>query len=168
MSSFVRNSNKIVAICVAFLVIAVMPLQAQELSPSHIAAAKKAISATNATTKLNDILPKSAAQLTGQLIGNRPDIEAEITNFVNESALEIAPRRGDLEKEVAKIYARVFTEDELLNINEFFVTDAGKKFLRELPLVVREIEKASRVWGTGVNRDLSQRVREKLKAAGLQ
>jgi len=140
---------------------------AQELSDAHLSAAKKAIITTNATSKLNDILPTAAARLTGQLIGNRPDIETEITIIVNETAIELAPRRGDLEKEVVKIYARIFSEDELSTIDSFFSTKAGEKFLTELPLVVREIEKASRVWATGINRDLSQKVLENMKAQGL-
>ncbi len=146
----------------------VLPLQAQELSQSHLAAAKKAIKATSSTSKLNDILPTAAARLTGQLIGNRPDIETQITLIVNESALELAARRGDLEKEAEKIYARIFTEEELLKISEFFSTEAGQKFLTELPLVIREIDKASRIWGTGITRDLSTMVNEKMKAANLQ
>lgn len=141
---------------------------AQEISDAHLSVAKKAIITTNATSKLNDILPTAAARLTSQLIGNRPDLETEITIIVNETAIELAPRRGDLEEEVAKIYARIFSEDELSTIDSFFSTKAGRKFLNELPLAIREIDKASRVWATGINRDLSQKVLEKMTAQGLQ
>ena len=141
--------------------------QAQEFPQSHIDAAKAAIKATGSTNKLNDILPRAAVSLADRLIGNRPDVADQINIMVNEAALELAPRRGDLEKEAAKIYARVFSEEELQNISEFFSTEAGKKFLNELPLVVREVDKAARIWGTGVNRDLNKKVQEKMKAAGL-
>lgn len=154
--------------CAVVLVSGGLQVSAQEISADHITAAKRAISTTNATTKLNDILPRAAARLTGTLISNRPDIEAEITVIVNDTALEMAPRRGDLEKEAAKIYARIFTQQELDNLSEFFGTDTGKKFLKDLPIVVREIDAAARVWGTGINRDLSQTVGKKMKEAGLQ
>ena len=140
---------------------------AQDFAPGHLEAAKRAIATTSATAKLNDILPAAAGRLIDQLIASRPDIEAEISNLVNESALELAPRRGDLEKEAAKIYARIFNEAELTQIDAFFATDTGQKFLTELPIVVREVDKAARIWGTGINRDLAQNVREKLKAAKL-
>ncbi len=158
----------LVATLFSMAIIVGQPVGAQELSQSHLDAAKKAISVTNATAKLNDILPTAALRLAGRLISNRPDIEAQISEIVNETALELAPRRGDLQKEVASIYGRIFTEEELSAISIFFATDTGQKFLNELPLVVREVEKASRVWGTGVNRDLVQTVRKKLKAANLE
>lgn len=140
---------------------------AQELTAEHLAAARTTIATTNATKKLNDILPSAVARISGQLISNRPDIEAEITTIVNATAIELAARRGDLEKEAAKIYARVFSQEELVQIGKFFGTETGKKFLNELPIIVREVDKAARVWGTGINRDLSQKVTEKLKKDGL-
>jgi len=143
-------------------------VQAQEISESHLEAAKKAIATTNSTAKLNDILPTAATRLIGQMISNRPDLESHITVFVNEAALELAPRRGDLQVEVAKIYARIFKEQELEQISDFFATEAGAKFLTQLPLVVREIDKASRVWGTGISRDLASAVRKKMEDAKLQ
>ncbi len=170
MKKFVGNALAMLLLVSASSAILVgnnIPLRAQEISPEHVAAAKKTIVATNSTQKLNDILPAAAANLAGRMIESRPDIEAQITLFVNESALELAPRRGDLEKEVALIYARIFSEDELQQITEFFTTKAGEKFLTELPLIVREMGKASNVWGTGINRDLSKNVQEKIDAAGL-
>jgi len=143
-------------------------VRAQELSKSHMAAAKKAIIATNSTSKLNDILPAASLRLTDQLISNRPDLAAQISLMVNETALELAPRRGDLQVEVAKIYGRIFKEDELLEISKFFATETGQKFLVQLPLVVREVDKASRVWGTGISRDLSQQVRRKMRDAEIK
>jgi len=140
---------------------------AQEISESHMQAAKKAISSTKSTVKLNEILPETARRLAEQMIGSRPDIANEIADIVNEAAIELAPRRGDLEKEVAKIYARIFSESELSEIAAFFATTAGDKFLTELPLVVREVERASRIWGTGIARDLAEKVDEKMKAAKL-
>ncbi len=141
---------------------------AQELSESHLAAAKKAIISTKATTKLNDILPTAAARLAARMISSRPDLEAQISLMVNEAALEMAPRRGDLQNEVAKIYGRIFKEDELGGIAKFFATEAGQKFLTQLPLVVREVEKASRIWGTGISRDLNQAVRKKMEEANIE
>jgi hypothetical protein len=145
-----------------------LPSHAQEISQSHIAAAKKTIAATDGTVDLNKIIPRAANRLASQLISNRPDIEKSITQFIQDSSLELAPRRGDLEKEVIKIYARVFTEKELLEIAAFFSTDSGKKFLKDIPVAARETERAARIWQTGIARDMTRKVREKINAANLQ
>lgn len=159
------------ALCSALsLTIILAPLTSvgEEFKKSHIDAAKKVITVTESTKQLDDILPDAAIQLATRLIQNRPDIEAQITDIANHSAIELAPRRGDLENEVAKIYARTFEEAELNAYAEFFSTPAGKKFLKELPIVVREVGKAAKVWANGINRDISIKAAEKLKAAGLQ
>jgi len=162
-----RFAALFVAIIMAFGTLASIS-HAQEFSASHIAAAKKAMTASRSTTRLDAILPQMAEQAKNELIRNRPDKELEITTIVDTSAIEFAGRRGDLENEVAQIFARVFTEDELNQIATFYESPAGQKFLADSPLVVREITNASRVWSGGLRRDLNEAIVEKLKAAGLQ
>ncbi|WP_075996673.1 DUF2059 domain-containing protein [Salaquimonas pukyongi] len=143
-------------------------VHAQDASASHLAAAKRAIVATRSTNRLDAILPQMAQQAKAELIRNRPDKEAEITALVDEAAISLAGRRGDLEGEIVQIFSRIFSEDELNAIADFYETDAGKKFLSETPVMLREIDRASRVWTNGVQRDLATAVREKMTAAGLQ
>ena len=141
---------------------------AQEASESHLEAARRTIKASGSTNRLDGILPQMAENAKNEMIRTQPDKDTIITEIVDTAAIELAPRRGDLENEVAQIFARVFTEDELKVIADFFLTEAGKKFLTESPIVVREIDRASRVWGNGINRDLNKKVGEKLKEAGLR
>ena len=140
----------------------------QEFSESHIAAAKKAMETSRSTTRLDAILPQMAEQAKAELIRNRPDKEVEITTIVDSAAIDFAPRRGDLENEVAQVFARVFTEEELNQISAFYGSPAGQKFLNDSPLVVREITQASRVWSNGLGRDLNEAIVVKMKEAGLQ
>jgi len=141
--------------------------QAQEFTPSHIEAAKRAIASSSSTDRLDAILPQMAQNAKADLIRTRPDKEEVITEIVDSAAIDLAPRRGDLENEIALVFARVFTEDELNEIADFYSTPAGQKFLNESPVVLREIDRASQVWANGVQRDLSAAIREKLVAAGF-
>ena len=93
---------------------------AQQISDEHLQAAKSAMQATGATERLDGILPEVAAFTKTGLIANRPDIEAEISQIVDEVAISIAPRRGPLEDEVALIYANLFSAEELTQIESFF------------------------------------------------
>lgn len=141
---------------------------AQAISESHIAAAKKMIKATRSSDSFDNILPNLAQSAKQSLIRNLPDKETEISGLVDEVALELAPRRADLENELARIMASAFTEDELLKIAEFYSTPAGQKFIETSPLAARESIRASRVWAGGIERDMSAKIGEKMKAAGLQ
>ncbi|MBL1404912.1 MAG: DUF2059 domain-containing protein [Rhizobiales bacterium] len=141
---------------------------AQDISASHIEAAKRMIAATGSTNRLDNILPQSGQALKNELIRNRPDQEASITDVVDIVSLELAPRRGDLESEVAQIFSRVFSEEELKVIAVFYESDAGKKFLIDAPLALREVNGAAQVWTRGIRRDLGQKATDKLKEMGLQ
>lgn len=130
----------------------------QEVSDSHLKAARAAISAIRATDSYDSILPQAAQALKADLIRQNPDIEALITTTVDERTIALASRRADLEREAALIYARSFSEADLNTIATFYSSDAGKKLLAEGPVVSRELVKAVNIWQNGVARDLAKEV----------
>ncbi len=143
-------------------------LLAQDVSEAHTEAARKAMVATGATERLDNILPGVAARVKTTLIQNRPDIEAEISATVDEVAITLAGRRGSLEEEVAKIYTQMFSEEELETITVFFSSETGNKFLSQTPFLFRSIDQASAVWSRGIARDLTKEVGDKMREKGLQ
>lgn len=147
------------------LVIFAAPLRAEDISPSHLEAAKAAIAAIHVTDSFDGILPQAAQDLKGQLIERNPNLSELITKTVDDQTLALASRRGDLEKEVAMVYARVFNEDELKKIAAFYQTPAGKKLISDGPIASRETLKAAKIWQAGISRDLGQSVSEVLAKA---
>lgn len=143
-------------------------VNAQEIGAEHLKAAKSAMQATGATSRMDTILLEVASFTKAGLIANRPDIESQITEIVDEAAISLAPRQGSLEDEVATIYANMFSQEELTKIGEFFASEAGTKFLTATPGLFRQVDEASKVWRTGITRDLSQMVQQKLNEQGLQ
>jgi hypothetical protein len=141
---------------------------AQEISESHLSAARDAMTSARTTERFDSILPRIAAEAKAELIRNRPDQEAKLTELVDEVAISLASRRGDLETEVATVFAKAFSEEELTEIAAFYNSETGKKFLKESPIVIREMTNASRVWGGGLKRDMQIAIQEKLTEAGLQ
>ena len=142
--------------------------QAQDYSKEHLSAAKAAMLATGATDRLDAILPEVANFTKAGLIANRPDIESEISLIVDETAISLAERRGALENEVANIYAATFSEDELKQISEFFTSETGSKFLKTTSGLLQRVDQAASVWQSGINRDMSKMVVDKLEEKGLQ
>lgn len=138
--------------------------RAQEVTDAHLAAARQAIASLNVTDRFDNILPNLAEGLKGQLIQSSPNFQNQISAIVDEQALALAPRRADLEKEAATIYAKSFSQEELKVISTFFNTDAGKKLLTNQPLVSRELGKAAEIWANGISRDLTNQSSNKLRA----
>lgn len=134
------------------------PVAAQEISASHLRAARAAISAMGSTEGFDLILPEAAIELKNTLISNNPDLVTLINETVDEQAIALAPRRADLEREAALTYARNFTEDELNQLAEFYSSPAGRKLLEVGPEMTQEVFRAAEIWQNGIARDLSQNV----------
>lgn len=135
---------------------------AQDVSDSHLAAARKTVDALNATDQFDVILPAAAAQLKADLIQKNPDMDGLIIETVDEQTLALVSRRADLEREVALAYARIFSEEELNAMAEFYASPAGQKLLEDGPIVAREVQGAAEIWQRGIARDLAQAVGEEL------
>lgn len=133
---------------------ATAPAMAQEASASHLAAARAAIDAIDSTEQFDNILMNAATQIKSDLIGSNPNMQSEISDMVDDRALALAPRRGDLENEVARVYAKLFTEQELNEIAAFYSSATGKKLLKQGPVASREMMVAADVWSNGIVRDL--------------
>ena len=139
---------------------------AQEISQSHISAARKALAATGATNSFDTILLDASSRLKNQLTANSPDKADRITITVDEEAIALAPRRGDLEGESARLFATKFTEAELADITAFFNSPSGLKYVELTPALVSELRKMARVWSNGINRDLAKNVQKKMAESG--
>ncbi len=133
------------------------------MTDDQLKAAYAAIKATGATVPFDSILPNIAEQLKASFIQASPNYQDIISSTVDNDALALAGRRGDLEKEAATIYAKTFTADELNTIANFFNSDVGKKFLKDVPLANRELFKAADIWSAGVQRDLTKSSADKLE-----
>lgn len=139
-----------------------LPAAAQEIAPSHLAAARSVVTALRATEEFDIILPGAAQSLKAELIQKNPDLQATIIEVVDQTAFALAARRGDLEREAATIYARAFTEGELTEIATFYTSEAGQKLLTDSPIVTRDVLRAADIWQNGIARDLAQQAGEEL------
>ena len=138
---------------------------AQEFTEGHLKAARAAIASINATSEFDAFLPSAAAQLKSQLIQKNPDLSNLISRTVDEKTLELASRRGDLEREAAIIYARVFTEQQLNEISTFYNTETGKKLIADGDIVGRLTVEAATILQRGLARVLSELVGKALTEA---
>jgi len=152
------------AACALALATVWQPAAAQDVSDTHLAAARAAITSLSATAPYDDILPAAAHALKNELIQKNPDLQAAIIEVVDQKALALAARRGDLEREAALAYAKVFTEAELNEMAAFYASATGQKVLETGPIVAREVDQAAQIWQRGIARDLAAEVGQELEA----
>lgn len=162
LSSRVRRTVSAAVACAILTVTAPAFAAEENITESHLKAARAAVTAIKATENFDGILPQAAAALKQELIQKNPDLQAIIIKTVDEETFALVPRRGDLEKEAALAYARVFSEGDLNAIATFYSSEPGKKLISDGPIVTRELLKAADIWQRGIARDLAQGVGTKL------
>lgn len=136
--------------------------RAQDVPEEHVQAARAAIGALGLTNQFDNILPTLADRLKRELILNYPNLQDEISATVDKTALSLAPRRADLEREAALVYAKSFTVEELNAVAAFYNSETGKKLLRDGPIAAREMLKAADIWASGIQRDLSEQTNDEM------
>jgi len=140
---------------------------AQEISPSQLAVAEEVTKNAPQIGNFDVLLPQVATMMKDKLIAQRPDLYKEITQVVDGDALKLVPRRADLDKDIARIWAKSFTEDELKAINDFFSSDVGEKYKKVAASTVGpDIIKASQNWRDRVRGELLDMVTADLKKMG--
>ena len=149
---------------VALAAVTATPVLAQDASASHLAAARDAIGAIDATQQFDQVLLNAATQIKAELIVNNPNLQTEISDMVDDSAIALAPRRADLENEIARVYSRLFTEQELREIAQFYGSPAGQKLITQGPGATREMMAAAEIWANGIVRDLRTAATEGARA----
>lgn len=158
-----RTRRLVVAFgALALAATATLPASAQDVTDTHLAAARAVLTALHATDEFDIILPGAAQALKSELIQKNPDLQETIIEVVDQTAITLAARRGDLEREAATVYARAFSEGELNEIATFYNSAAGKKLLSEGINVTREVLRAADIWQVGIARDLAQQAGEEL------
>lgn len=137
---------------------------AQEPTAEHLKSARAAMNAIRATDQFDAILPTAAQNLKTTLIQTAPNLQDVISVTVDETAIEMAGRRADLEREAAAIYARNFSIEELEAMRAFYESTAGQKLLEAGPIATRELLQAAEVWSNGIARDLATATEKALTA----
>jgi uncharacterized protein len=169
MSKYQGIGRLAAGVVIAASLLAGPAARAQNVTDAQIDVARSAIAALGVTNVFDNILPNLAARLKSQLIQSYPNLEEQINSTVDKQAIALAPRRGDLEKEAAIVYAKAFTQDELKQIATFFNSPAGKKLISDQPVANRELGKAADIWASGIARDLEKNTNDTLlKVAGKE
>jgi hypothetical protein len=144
------------------------PAGAQEISRSHLDAALVAVQSAGAARGFDSVLPAIAERIKGRLIRMRPDLHQEISATVEQVALQLAVRRQDLDEAVARVWAKNFTEDELVTIAEFYKSPTGQKFAEIGPRVIQDSLKSVESWSTRVGEEMYEMSRESLTKQGFE
>ncbi|MEM8856347.1 MAG: DUF2059 domain-containing protein [Pseudomonadota bacterium] len=139
----------------------------EDFTASHLRAAQEVVNLTRSDLPFDDILPRLADQTRTIFTRSNPAYTAEIEATVLDVAITMAPRRLELSRTIQLIWARRFSERELVDLAEFFRSPLGAKFTQASPVIATLSVGAARQWEEQMAELMVSETREKLREQGF-
>jgi hypothetical protein len=152
--------------CLAFGDVARAQTQAPAPSPTAIAAAKELVSLKGGATMFDPLIPGVIESVKNTFAPTNPQLGQPLNDVAAQLRKDYDSKRAELLNEVAKIYARHFTEQELKDIVAFYKTPVGKKMIVEEPQALDESLKTAQAWATRFSDEVMERFRVEMKKKG--
>jgi hypothetical protein len=140
--------------------------QAPAPSATAIAAAKELVSLKGGATMFDPLIPGVIESVKNTFVPTNPQLGQPLNDVAAQLHKEYAAKRAELLNEVAKVYARHFTEQEIKDIVTFYKTPLGRKMIVEEPQALDESLKTAQNWATRFSDEVMERFRVEMKKKG--
>ena len=95
-----------------------------------------------------------------------PNLSAPLNQVAAQLRTEFEPKKAEVFNEVARSYARYFTEAELKDLLAFYKSSLGQKVLKAEPVAVEEGFKRAQEWSQSFAEQVMARYRAEMKKKG--
>jgi uncharacterized protein len=167
-----RSSPFATPFAAAFLAITFIfggPAAAQTPSPDAVAAARELVVVMRAAEQFKTILPLIMRQLKPAIVQGRPEVERDFDAMIPVLSEIMSTQNEQIAKlvdDIAMIYARNFTVDEMRRVTAFYREPVGQKFLDKMPVITQESMAAGQEFGRAIALELQKRMVEELRKRG--
>ncbi|HEY9009514.1 MAG TPA: DUF2059 domain-containing protein [Devosia sp.] len=162
-----RLSLLIAAILAATMSLAALPAAAQEISPEHLALARKYIDLTDKANVYEGMLLSVAIDTMRTIVQQNPELVNQTDEAIKKSLDAYREKKGDLLDQFARVYALNFTQEELTQIVAFYESPVGQKLATANATLNENIQTVVGVFEGNLGREFFAKVRAELKAAGF-
>ncbi len=172
MFASLRLARQRFAALVFALVIAggMVPLaaSAQELSPDHIAVARKYVDLSYKITTFEQTLIQTGIQVSDQILKQDPSLEEESNKAIGDAIAYFAKQKDEVLNQFARVYALRFSMDELKEMNAFYETPTGQKLAGMQSKIDQDIVRLFQLYAQNMSTEFYARVRADLVAGGAK
>jgi uncharacterized protein len=163
-----RKSSLRWALAAALLSFAAAAAQAQTPTAGAVAAARELIQAKGGGAMFEPVIPGVVESTKNTLMPTNPNLTRELNEVSAQLRKEYEAKKAELVYEVAIVYAKHFTEQELKDLVIFYRTPLGQKMLKEEPIALDESLKRAQDWSIDFSETVMGRFRAEMKKRGHQ
>jgi uncharacterized protein len=145
------------------------PAAAQTASPDALAAGRELVVAMRGAEQFKTIVPLMLQQLKPAIVQGRPEVARDFDAMVpvlQELLTTQSAGMAKLLEDIAAIYARHFTVDEMRQLIAFYRAPLGQKLLDKMPTITQESMTAGQAFGQVLAGELQKRVVDELRKRG--
>jgi hypothetical protein len=142
------------------------PARAQTPSPDAMAAAHELIVTMRAVDLFKTIMPAMMQSLKPAIVQNRPQVERDYDAIVPLMLESMNARLNEVIEQIAAVYARNFTPDELREAVAFYRGPTGQKIVQKLPVITQESMAIGQRFGQSIASELRGRMIDELRKRG--
>ena len=139
-----------------------------EIEQRHLNVAFETVFITRTSRAYGEVLPNLARRVKARLVKRSPKLKKQIERAVDEVALTLVERQGELDLLIARSWAERFSLQELRDISAFFATPTGTKLAKANTELIATGLDIAREWGQQMGIEMMQAVTENLKKQGHQ
>lgn len=128
---------------------------------------ERLLDASGAVSIARQMVQVVSTQMIAVVKQRRPDIPERSLEVVPEAIGEVVDEnRGSLTELLVGLYAKYFTDDEVKQLTQFYLSNAGRKLVQVTPMLVVDSVMIGQQWGQSIAPQIEKRVTDKLKAKG--
>ena len=142
------------------------PARSQTPAPDAMAAARELIETMHAADFFKSIVPAMMQGLKPAIVQNRPQVERDFDAIAPLLLEGFNARMSELIEQIAVLYARNFTADELREVVAFYRRPTGQKFVQKLPAISQESMVLGQRFGQSIGNEIRARMIEELRKRG--
>ena len=135
-------------------------------SPTALLLAKELIDLKGAASAYDPLVNGVIQYHRNFFMQNNPNLGKDLDAVAQKLALDLAPRKAEMQQELTRIYAAHFTEQELKDALAFFKTPLGKKLISEEPKALEASMKAADDWSRRFAVEVDAKFRAEMQKRG--
>lgn len=139
----------------------------EEISDSHLQAARDLITNAGLTQSFDGMVPRVTNAVAGRFV-NRGMPSGIIREVIDDLQPELDLQRRVILNRAARIMANRFSEEEIGEINAFFETPTGAKFVDQQPGFVDDILTTTGEWTEELVEYIEVRMQAELSRRGAE